>query len=71
MPLHPFSDAAFDQYDSLAQQPMEYQPPMMPLAAYTQGLGEASNLFPVFAPAWLDQASALQTLQQRACEFPS
>jgi hypothetical protein len=41
---------------------------MMPLAAFTQSLGEESNRFPVFAPAWLEQASALQS-PQRESEF--
>jgi hypothetical protein len=61
VPPYPCSSAtAFDPYDAFSQQPMEYEQPMMPLAAYMQGLGEESNLFPVFAPAWLDQASVLQ-----------
>lgn len=35
----------------------------MPLAAYGEGLGTESTLFPVFTPAWLDQACELQRSQ--------
>lgn len=38
--------------------------PMMPLAAYGKGPGITNPSFPVFDPAWLDQASALQSPQQ-------
>lgn len=71
--IPPFSDVPFDQHIALSQPSeiaMMYPPPMMPLAAFTLGLGEEekSNPFPVFAPAWLEQASALQT-PQRESEF--
>lgn len=33
----------------------------MPVAAFGEVLGADSTSFPVFDPAWLDQAAALQT----------
>lgn len=74
------SDSAFRSFFSttFAQQPtfaestedlMNYSQPVMPLAAFTQGLHDETNLFPVFAPAWLDQASALQSPQPRESDF--
>lgn len=39
---------------------------MTPLAAYGEGLGGGNASLPVFAPAWLDQASALHRSQSES-----
>ena len=67
-----FSNMTFAQpptFSESAEDLMHYSQPVMPLAAFTQGLQDESNLFPVFAPAWLDQASALQSPQPRESDF--
>lgn len=57
--LPSFSNISFNQHNTFSQ-PLAVEM-RYPLAAYSEGLQEESHLFPVFAPAWLDQASALQT----------
>jgi hypothetical protein len=61
-PLAPMTDPP------LHEGPYEGRP-IMPLAAYSKEPGGADTSFPVFASAWLDQASALQYPYQLEHQF--
>ncbi|KAG4430083.1 hypothetical protein IFR05_014428 [Cadophora sp. M221] len=53
----------FDQtsFGIMTDPPVSATHAMMPLAAHNGGFEGETNSFPVFPPAWLDQAWALQT----------